>query len=794
MRPQNWHLLLGLCVGLATACGSEPAANTVQGVVHLDPRLETPSGLVPAAPALFDQRQVVQEWTFAFGGWPAAWGFDNAELGDTPFFGGQPIRPIDRKGPDMGLVYQGELDARVVTVIEVELSRRQDSRATMTWQVQGSEKLFRAVGQRVIDGRITRLRFELTGDPGWVRGVHNLRLHPSSGWNQPIEMLGLRFLSEPFSYGGDPTDPTGVQSGDGGMLGRDGLELRSWPLSLGSTLTTQANIPSDGLLSFHAARGINANLIESQLVVSIMPTGKGKPLQKTIVLPVDQSAWVAQSIDVSGFAGQAVRIDFRAEVTAKNNNQAEFPPRTDVLIGNPMVLGQLPKDRRPNIILVTSDTTRFDAFGSSHDGDPGMDAVSGRAERVFTPFLDELAADGLVFTNAWSMSNSTQPSHASIMTGLTVQDHSLADNYGILGAGADTLAEALRAAGYQTAAATCKDSIATRAGFGQGFDVFFPPGPNATLDGGAAVAQAAKWIGEWSAERERPFFLWVHVFDPHTPYELPEGELEPYIQAKGPLPDPVLAEPTLPNVIEIPPEMAFLEGVNNHAYAESLYHAEVAYTDRLMAELFGAVRKAGLTNHTVEIVTADHGESLGERSNYFNHRGLYPETLHVPLIMRVPGIPGGERIDARVSNRDLKPTLLALLGLEQPPKSRNLLERVGGERIWFEHANSYVLGCRDDEYHFSVVLRDNHAFGLGPVPGSDFVAPVPRPMGTVELYDWRTDPGLERNLADERPEVVERYLALVDAYRASANPVGSEKRAMSAEEEAEMTKLGYTGD
>lgn len=794
MRPLYWHLLLGFCVGLASACGPEPAQSPVQGVLHLDPKLETPSGLVPAAPALFDQRRVVVEWAFAFGVWPEVWGFDNVELGANSYLGGQPLRPVDRKGDDMGLLYQGAIDAREVNVIEVDVSRRQDSQATLTWQLDDSEKMFRAVARRVTDGRTTRLRFQLNTNPGWVLGVHNLRLHPSSGWNQPIEMLSLRFLSEPFSYGGDPTDRTGVLSGDGGLLGRDGLELRSWPLSLGSTLTTQVDVPSDGLLSLHAARGVNANLLDVQLIVSITPTEKGKPLRQTILLSLDQGAWLARSIDVSAFAGQTVRIDFQADVVDASLRATEFPPRTDVLIGNPMVLGRLPADRRPNIVLVTSDTTRFDAFGSSHDGDQGMDAASGRAARVFTPFLDGLAADGLVFTNAWSMSNSTQPSHASIMTGLTVQDHSLADNYGILGAEADTLAEALRAAGYQTAAATCQDSIGTRAGFGQGFDVFFPPGPNATLDGGAAVAQAAEWIGAWSAERERPFFLWVHVFDPHTPYELPDGELEPYAAVKGPLPDPVLAEPTLPNVIEIPPEMAFLEGVNNQAYAEFLYHAEVAYTDRLMAELFGAVRKAGLVDHTIEIVTADHGESLGERDNYFNHRGLYPETLHVPLILRVPGVPGGERIDARVSNRDLKPTLLALLGLEQPPKSRNLLERVGGERLWFEHANSYVLGCRDDEYHFSVVLRDNHAFGLGPVPGSDYVAPVPRPLGTVELYDWRVDPGLEHNLAAERPQVVERYLALVEAYRASANPVGSEKRSMSAEEEAEMTKLGYTGD
>ena len=116
------------------------------------------------------------------------------------------------------------------------------------------------------------------------------------------------------------------------------------------------------------------------------------------------------------------------------------------------------------------------------------------------------------------------------------------------------------------------------------------------------------------------------------------------------------------------------------------------------------------------------------------------------------------------------------------------------ERVWFEHANGYVIGSRDDTYHFMVVLRDNFTFGLTPVEGSPYLMPVPQPKGKVELYDWRADPGLTHNLADEPPEVVAQYLALVDEYRASAEPVGSQKRAMTAEEEAQMESLGYTGD
>lgn len=799
-------LALALLPALGGCGGDDPAtAETVAGVQHLDPRLETPSGPVPAAPALFALREVVDEWVFEPEGWPEEWQLTNGRVGDAPLWGGQIALPIDLKGEPLTMGLEGSFDTRTFNVVEVEVVRRKDVHATLRWGRAGTDKRFLAIGHRRIDERVTTIRFELDGNAAWSDTIEGLTLTPSSGWNQPVELLAVRFVSEPFSYGGDPLTTAiaaGADvaldevSGDGGLIERGGLAVRAWPVRVGNVLASTVEVPADGLLAFEYARGTNANPVPLRLVAR---AGMGDEWVSTALeLAPGDDAWQHAKLDLASLAGGTARIEFAVELGGSGDLEA-LPPRTDVLVGAPMVLGRLHADRRPNVILVTSDTTRYDVFGTYLDVAANGGGTEPWAERVHTPFLDALAADAIVFEDAWSQSNSTQPSHASILTGLSVQDHSLFDNYGILGAGAETLAESLRAAGYQTAAATCQAAIATRAGFGQGFDLFLPPDEEALVDGRDAIDQARAWIEAWSAERDRPFFLWVHVFDPHTPYVLPDGELAPYTTETGAAPDPANGARKLPAVAELPPEMAFLDGVENHAYATFLYHAEVAYTDRLLADLFGSVRAAGLADDTIEIVTSDHGESLGERGNYFNHRGLYPETVRVPLLMRVPGMGAGARVTARVTNRDVAPTVRALLGLGEVPREQDLVATLdepdaAPERVWFEHANGYVVGCRDDAYHFMVVLRDNFTFGLAPVEGSPYLVPVPQPKGKVELYDWRADPGLTQNLADERPEVVAEYLALVDAYRASADPVGSQKRAMTAEEEAQMESLGYTGD
>ena len=804
--PRPMRLAL-LALALFSACGGDDPASgqTVAGVQHLDPHLETSSGPVPAAPALFALREVVHEWAFEPSGWPAEWQLENGRVGDAPLWGGQVAVPLDLQGDLLRLGLERSFDTRSFNVVEVEVVRRKDVHATLRWGRASSEKQFLAIGHRRTDEQITTIRFELDGNSAWSDTIEDLTLTPSSGWNQPVELLSVRFVNEPFSYGGDPLSTAiaaggedvalDTLSGDGGLIERAGLAVRAWPARVDDVLATTVEVPADGLLAFEYARGPNANQVPLRLTAR---AGMGDEwISKTLELEVEGNSWRHASLDLESLAGETARIEFAVELAGTGDSSA-LPSRTDVLVGAPMVLGRLHADRRPNVILVTSDTTRYDVFGAYLDV-AAQGGTEPWAERVHTPFLDELAADAIVFEDAWSQSNSTQPSHASILTGLSVQDHSLFDNYGILGAGAETLAESLRAAGYQTAAVTCQAAIATRAGFGQGFDLFLPPDEEALIDGRDAIDQAREWIESWSAERDRPFFLWVHVFDPHTPYVLPEGELAPFTAETGAAPDPANGTRKLPAVAELPPEMAFLEGVENHAYATFLYHAEVAYTDRLLADLFGSVRAAGLVDDTIEIVTADHGESLGERGNYFNHRGLYPETVRVPLLMRVPGMGAGARVQARVTNRDVAPTVRALLGLGDVPRGQDLTAALedpaaAPERVWFEHANGYVIGSRDDTYHFMVVLRDNFTFGLTPVEGSPYLMPVPQPKGKVELYDWRADPGLTRNLADERPEVVAEYLALVDEYRASAEPVGSQKRAMTAEEEAQMESLGYTGD
>jgi arylsulfatase A-like enzyme len=617
----------------------------------------------------------------------------------------------------------------------------------------------------------------------------------SSNRLQGFELRAIRFLHEPFAWGASPLDPTRSTgpdgSGDGGLVERGGVSVRAWPASRGTKLVETVRVPVGGKLSVQVAR---SSISSSEALVGRVAAGE---LTAEVKLPVNDTDWHALTLDLAALAGQEVELEFLAEGTTGGSPT----PRADVLFGAPLVFGTLPEDRRPNILLVTLDTTRFDALGSSQPAATRNGETQPVSQRVFTPALDAFAASSFVFENAWSAGNSTQPSHASIITGISIQDHSLTDNFGMLSDGAVTLAELLRTAGYQTAAVTCQRAISPASGFGQGFDLFVPAEAVSGADGRLAVDDAIAWLEEWAAEGERPFFLWVHVFDPHTPYELPDDYLTTYAGEVGGPPAKQVSPPTLPQVEVVPPEMAFLGDINSRDHVDYLYHAEVAYTDKLMDDLLSAVDRTGIADHTLSVITADHGEFLGERGNFYNHRGLFPETLHVPLVLHLPGQLEGRHIADRVTNRDIVPTVLSALGLIDPGGPRDLVAVAASgadpeRRLWFEHANRLEVGCRDAQYHFFTVLRDGYRFGMRELSGPDGPTggATPIPKGAVFIYDWTKDPGLTHNLADEDPELKAHYLGLLEEYRASAQPVGRERRAVSAEEEARLKALGYTGD
>src|ERR1700722_8634173 len=280
----------------------------------------------------------------------------------------------------------------------------------------------------------------------------------------------------------------------------------------------------------------------------------------------------------------------------------------------------------PDVYLVTIDTLRAD-----HIGCYGY-------KQVETPALDALAAEGVRFSQAFTHSPITNTSHITILTGLLPSVHGVTD-FGIpLAPEHVTAAELLKKQGYQTAAfigAVILDSNTLAPGLDRGFDFYDNfPAKTETKErwgrverrGMEVVEHAEAWFDK---HRTGPHFVWVHMYDPHDPYE----------------PPPPFAE----------------------KYKDHLYDGEIAYADSALAHWIAYLKKAGAYDNAIIIVTGDHGEGLGEHGEETHGLFLYDSTLHIPLIVKMPAAANrGSVIDAEVRTTDILPTILSVTGVALP--------------------------------------------------------------------------------------------------------------------------------
>jgi arylsulfatase len=302
--------------------------------------------------------------------------------------------------------------------------------------------------------------------------------------------------------------------------------------------------------------------------------------------------------------------------------------------------------RRPNVLLVTLDTTRADAMGPY--GQPGVD----------TPVFDNLARTGVLFERAFSTSQGTNPSHASIHTGLYVSRHRVNNNRTLLDARAETLAEVFAEQGYATLAAVSVRHIdAANTHFDQGFETFLHCDAPEMRSRERNETDLEETIAAL-ARGDRPFFAWVHYYDPHGSYRPPppfDGRFE-----VGDEHDDVAVQDTM----DID-DYFRSQGTVDPDVQIALYKGEVAFMDGEIGALLGVLEMAGARDDTTVAIMGDHGESLTEHGVYFCHRGLYNPTIHVPFLIHHPGtVPGGVRVESLVSGVDVFPTLLELAGID----------------------------------------------------------------------------------------------------------------------------------
>ena len=374
--------------------------------------------------------------------------------------------------------------------------------------------------------------------------------------------------------------------------------------------------------------------------------------------------------------------------------------------------------QRPDLLLVTIDTLRADRVGCYGRGD------------AQTPVMDGLAARGVRFAQSVAHVPLTLPSHASILTGQTPLRHGVRDNAGfVLQESAGTLAGWLGAAGYQAAAFVSAFPVHSRFGLGQGFTLYddrFPRGDDAARPAyierraDATVGAAVAWLRAEPAAG-RPVFAWVHLFDPHAPYEPPE----PFASR----------------------------------FAGREYDGEVAFADQQIGQLIEAWA-AARGREPVVLITSDHGEGLGEHGEPTHGLFIYDSTIRVPLILAGPGIPAGQAPSTLARGIDVAPTLLDLAGVAAPASVEGRSLRPAWEG-----------GGGRDEPAYIESLFGRLSFGWAPLhgwrAGSLMYIDAPRP----ELYDVGEDPAQLLNLAQQRGDEARRLGRIVRAATASAGPL-----------------------
>jgi arylsulfatase A-like enzyme len=428
-----------------------------------------------------------------------------------------------------------------------------------------------------------------------------------------------------------------------------------------------------------------------------------------------------------------------------------------------------PSPAPPTVLLVTSDTHRADHVASA----PG-------AQELSTPNLDALAERGILFEDCFSSTNVTNPSHVALMTATHPRDTGVLNNTSPLLDAAPTLAERFRQAGFATfAVVSAKHLGAPHSGLGQGFDRMAWPDPRAQRDAEETIDLLEDWVPHAAG---RPLFVWLHVFDAHTPYEAPPAfEALYYPDDRDPFQHPGEEAAVVPPSARPTRET----GVQDPEFGPAVYKAEVSYLDSELGRVLDADRFRG----AIVAVTADHGESLGEHGIFYEHGGLYPQTIHVPLLLEYPGGPRGTHVSRAVRQIDVGRTLLDVVGLEAAEfPGKDLRSALAPDPSPPDPRFTLAQGG----FSAAVTAADWHLI-LQLTAHGEAQAKKPRPLHMVELFHLGDDPHCERDLLEAEPERVRELRTLLLRWLASGEDLGwAGQGGRDPELLAQLADLGYT--
>lgn len=400
------------------------------------------------------------------------------------------------------------------------------------------------------------------------------------------------------------------------------------------------------------------------------------------------------------------------------------------------------KDDSPNVILITIDTLRADRLNSFGN------------QRIFTPTIDNLEREGTTFTNTYSQAPTTFPSHTSILTSTYPHTHGVRSNgvYNINHDRVTFLSTIFKNSGYTTAAIVSMDDLIVNTTNYKGFDFYDDVrGKQASVRAERGSEETNKVALKWLSENyNKIFFLWLHYFDPHTPYE----PKEPFNKLYEPW------DPTKRGDYNIPLErilsLYIINNSSNPDYYLSQYDGEITHNDRSIGEVVRFLKEKDIFDNTLIVVTSDHGDSFGEHDKiYFDHMWLlYDPFIHIPLIFKYPkDFQANKRIiDTPIESIDIAPTILDIckIGIPQKFEGKSLVslikgdERMPKDHLFYENAIP------------KAIVKDK-IFGISDGTWQLIYAPnfekYSFQMVSRELYNLIDDPSQMNNLVGSNKEV-----------------------------------------
>ena len=807
-----FHLVVLVSLPMLLSCASDPEATAI-------PLVDQFSGAVVENRVETEVEIPRTEWRFEDesegaagenGGWLALHGVRGLEVRDGHLVG----RATDK----VALVAPGPVDAdqsEQFHALEIELRVSAGTRLSVEFDSRQELDEDRLI-QRAREGSFLRFNIDIeAGDElrtytlsganatfsssFALSSIRRILIRPTDSTDADFEIASMRLVTLKEHLA---SIPSGI-----GWHGLDDVFRETLVTRSPERVTFNADLFSDPYLELSIGTVSDAPVT---FRVEVQAGGDSTELlRRTISTP---HRWHSVPLDLEQFAGRSVELRFALEaerpgtpafwgtpVIRNRNGQARITttsPGRESLIG-----GDAPPQ---GVILIIADTLRRD-----HLQPYGY-------ERENAPVLTQLAAEGALFRDAIAQGTWTKVSVSSILTSLYPSTHGIKDMPDRMSAGVTTLAEAYRSAGYATFATSSVPFTGKLTNLHQGVEVLHESTSMPDLDHSESKTSRtySDRLFEWIEEhREVPFFAFLHVFDPHSPFEpyrpydslfLSADEMaehrEQLAQAKEFIESDFMKFQELPNEVEL--EKAGLDKETFIRREKAWYDASIRAMDVEIGRLLERLEELGLSEDTLIAFVSDHGEEFLEHGRRFHGYHAYGEMLNVPLMLWWPGgVPAGREVGQIVQTIDLMPTLLELSGLEVP-------ERVQGQSLLplLAEAEPTSLGWRSrpaiaERAFAPAAFEDQDDLKLESqaiiYEGWKLIRNTSRPEGwpEFELYDHEADPLNLEDVADDNPDRVEELARMLAAWQetALATRMETEEAAetLSDDEIQKLRSLGY---